>query len=201
LIKGFLKERGLELSAEKTHITHIDVGFDFLGWNLRKYKGKLLIKPSKKSIDNATRKVGDLIKRAKAWKQEDLIDALNPIISGWSNYHRTVVSKKVFNNMDYRMWNMLWKWGKRRHPHKSRTWVARKYWHTERSRNWVFSTERNRLKLFSDTKIVRHTSLRLDKKPYLDSEYFKLRKLRQKALKMTDRCKTRWDKLKASSCA
>jgi len=94
LIKGFLKERGLELSAEKTHITHIDVGFDFLGWHFRKYKGKLLIKPSKKSIDNATRKVGDIIKKAKAWNQEDLIDALNPIILGWSNYHRTVVSEE-----------------------------------------------------------------------------------------------------------
>ncbi len=201
LIKGFLKERGLELSVEKTHITHIDGGFDFLGWNFRKYRGKLLIKPSKKSIDKATRKVGDLIKRAKAWKQEDLIDALNPIIIGWSNYHRTVVSKKVFNNLDYRMWNMLWKWAKRRHPDKPRTWVARKYWHTKESRNWVFFTERNRLKLFSDTKIVRHTSLKLDKNPYLDSEYFKLRKLRQKALKVTDWCKTRWDKLKDSLCA
>jgi RNA-directed DNA polymerase len=200
LIKGFLKERGLELSVEKTHITHIDVGFDFLGWNFRKYKGKLLIKPSKKSIDNATRKVGDIIKRAKAWKQEDLIDALNPIILGWSNYHRTVVSKKVFNKLDHRMWNMLWKWAKRRHPHKSRTWIAKKYWHTEGSRNWAFFTDRNRLKLFSDTKIVRHISLKLDKNPYLDLEYFKLRKLRLKALKMTERCKTRWDKLKESLC-
>jgi RNA-directed DNA polymerase len=144
---------------------------------------------------------GNSNREKEAWKQEELIDAPNTIIRGWSNYHRTVVSKKLFNNMDHRMWNMLWKWGKRRHPHKSRTWVARKYWHTERSRNWVFFTERNRLKLFSDTKIVRHTSLRLDKKPYLDSEYFKLRKLRQNALKMTDRCKTRWDKLKDSSCA
>jgi RNA-directed DNA polymerase len=196
LIKGFLKERGLELSEEKTHITHIDDGFDFLGWNFCKYKRKLLIKPSKKSIDKVTQKVSDLIKRAKAWRQEDLIDALNPIIIGWSNYHQAVVSKKVFNNLDYRMWNMLWRWGKRRHPDKSGTWVARKYWHTEGSRNWIFTTERNRLKLFSDTKIVRHISLKLDKNPYLDSEYFKLRKRRQKALKLTDWCKTRWDKLK-----
>jgi RNA-directed DNA polymerase len=183
LIKGFLKERGLELSVEKTHITHIDVGFDFLGWHFRKYKGKLLIKPSKKSIDNATRKVGDIIKRAKAWKQENLIDALNPIIIGWSNYHQTVVSKKVFNKLDHRMWNMLWKWAKRRHPHKSKTWVVKKYWHTKGSRNGVFFTDRNRLKLFSDTKIVRHISLKLAKNPYLDSAYFKLWKLRQKAQK------------------
>ncbi|RCV64630.1 RNA-directed DNA polymerase, partial [Methanophagales archaeon] len=200
LIKSFLKECGLELSDEKTHITHIDNGFDFLGWNFRKYKGKLLIKPSKKSIDNATRKVGDRIKRAKAWNQANLIDALNPIIIGWSNYHRSVVSADVFSNLDNRMWNMLWRWAKRRHPDKSKTWIVRKYWHSEGTRNWVFSTERNKLKLFSDTKIVRHTSLKLDKNPYLDSEYFKLRKLRQKALKLSDWCKTRWDKLKDSLC-
>lgn len=200
LINGFLKKRGLELSVEKTYITHIDAGFDFLGWHFRKYKGKLLIKPSKKSIDNATRKVGDIIKRAKTWNQANLIDALNPIIIGWSNYHRSVVSADVFSNLDNRMWNMLWRWAKRRHSDKSKTWIVRRYWHSEGPRNWVFSTERNRLKLFSDTKIVRHTSLKLDKNPYLDSEYFKLRKLRQKAQKMTDRCKTRWDKLKDSLC-
>ena len=160
-----------------------------------------MIKPSKKSIDNATRKISDVIKRAKAWKQENLIDALNPIIIGWSNYHRSVVSAEVFKTLDHRMWNMLWRWAKRRHPEKSRTGVARKYRHSDGSRSWVFSTDRNRRKLFSDTKIVRHTSLKLDKNPYLYSEYFKLRKLRQKALNLTEWCKTRWDKLKASLCA
>ncbi|KAF5437434.1 RNA-directed DNA polymerase [Candidatus Methanophagaceae archaeon] len=200
LVKSFLKERGLELSEEKTQISHIDDGFDFLGWNFRKYKGKLLIKPSKKVIDNVTRKISDVIKRAKAWNQENLIDALNPIVIGWSNYHRSVVSAEVFSKLDDRMWNMLWRWAKRRHPDKSKAWVIKKYWHSECSRNWVFSTERNRLKLFSDTKIVRHISLKLDKNPYLDSEYFKQRKLRQKTLKPTDRCKTRWDKLKDSLC-
>ena len=64
------------MSAEKTHITHIDDGFDFLGWNFRKYKGKLLIKPSEKAIDNATRKVSGVIKRAKGWNQANLIYAL-----------------------------------------------------------------------------------------------------------------------------
>ncbi|RCV65440.1 Retron-type reverse transcriptase [Methanophagales archaeon] len=118
---------------------------------------------------------------------------LNPIIIGWSNYHRSVVSKEVFSNLDYRMWNMLWRWAKRRHQDKnSKTWIVRKYWHSEGSRNWMFSTKKNRLKLFSDTKMVRDTSLKLDKNPYLDSEYFKLRKLRQKALKLSEWCKTRW---------
>jgi len=107
LIEVFLKERGLELSIEKTLITHIDQGFDFLGWNFRKYKGKLLIKPSRKSIENVTQKISDRIKKGKAWKQEDLIGALNPIITGWTNYHQSVVSKKTFSKLDNIVWNML----------------------------------------------------------------------------------------------
>nr|QNO47319.1 hypothetical protein JEFCCPNJ_00001 [Methanosarcinales archaeon ANME-2c ERB4] len=175
LIKEFLKERGLELSEEKTHITHIDDGFDFLGWNFRKYTEKLLIKPSRKSNRNIIRKIGDVIKRAKAWKQEELISVLNPIITGWSNYHRSAVSKETFSKLDHIVWNMLWGWAKRRHPDKRNTWVANKYWHSEGTRNWVFSTGKNRLKLFSDTKIVRYAGLKLDKNPYTDQDYFKLR--------------------------
>jgi RNA-directed DNA polymerase len=96
LIKVFLKDRGLELSEEKTLITHIDDGFDFLGWNFRKYNGKLLIKPSKKSIDKITEKISNIIENGKTCKQEVLIDTLNPIITGWANYHRCVVSSEIF---------------------------------------------------------------------------------------------------------
>ena len=178
LIKSFLEVRGLELSEEKTLITHIDKGFDFLGWNFRKYNGKLLIKPSKKSIDKITKKISDLIKQGKAWNQEKLIGVLNPIITGWSNYHQSVVSKEIFGKLDYRVWNMLWKWAKRRHPNKSKWWIADKYWHRIGTRKWVFSAERNELKRFSDTKIVRHPCIKLDKNPYLDMEYFDLRRNR-----------------------
>ena len=175
LIKQFLTERGLELSEEKTHVTHIDCGFDFLGWNFRKYRGKLLIKPSKKSIKNITRKLGDVIRRAKAWKQEDLIKVLNPIITGWSNYHRSAVSKETFNKLDSVVWNILFGWAKRRHPKKRNPWITKKYWHSEGSRNWVFSIGKNKLKHFSDTKIVRCAGLKLDKNPFLDQDYFTFR--------------------------
>jgi len=175
LIKEFLKARGLELSEEKTHITHIDCGFDFLGWNFRKYGGSLLIKPSKNSMGNIIRKIGDVIKRAKAWKQEDIINVLNPLIIGWSNYHRSAVAKEIFGKLDHIVWNMLWRWAKRRHPDKRNTWVANRYWHSVGTRNWVFSTGRNRLKLFSDTKIVRCAGLKLDKNPFIDQDYFNLR--------------------------
>ena len=199
LVRLFLKERGLELSEEKTLITHIDEGFDFLGWNFRKYKGKLLVKPSKASIDRVTRKISDIIKKAKAWKQEDLIDALNPIITGWANYHQSVVSKAIFSKLDYIIWNMLWKWAKRRHPKKSKTWIAHKYWHRRRTRKWVFSTEEKELKFFSDTKIVRHFGLKLNLNPYLDKEYFELRRDKMNVRKMAGKYKTSGTNLKECS--
>ena len=178
LIKSFLKERGLELSESKTLISHIDDGFDFLGWNFRKYKGKLLTKPSNDSIGKVTKKISDVIKRAKAWTQEDLIHVLNPIITGWANYHQSVVSKDIFGKLDHQLWNMLWTWAKRRHPEKSKYWIVKKYWHEIGSRKWVFSTGTNNLRFFSDTKIVRHPKVKLDKNPYLDVEYFDLRRVK-----------------------
>ena len=194
MIKDFLKDRGLELSDEKTVITHINTGFDFLGWNFRKYNGKLLVKPSQKSIEKVTKNISDKIKRGKAWKQKDLIRILNPIITGWANYHQTVVSSKTFHKIDYRIWNMLWHWAKRRHPDKSKHWIARKYWHTAGNRNWVFSDEDKKLNLLSDTKIIRHTRLKLDMNPYLDNEYFVLRKIKQRAKKLTGTVNKVWDK-------
>lgn len=129
MIRQFLKDKGLELSEEKTLITHIDTGFDFLGWNFRKYNGTLLVKPSKKSIEKVTANISNTIKRAKAWKQEELIAALNPPITGWTTYYQTVVSSEIFNKLDHRIWNMLMFWAKRRHPTKSKLWISNKYWH------------------------------------------------------------------------
>ena len=196
LIKQFLKDRGLELSDEKTLITHIDDGFDFLGWNFRKYKGKLLVKPSAKSIKKFTEEIGAKIERGIAWTQEALIDNLNPIITGWTNYHRSVVASEIFNKLDSIIWNMLWHWAKRRHPGKSKHWIADRYWHTKGNRSWVFSTDKNELKLLSDTKIVRHTQLSSDMNPYLDRDYFVLRKLKLGVKKMHGFVKNVWDKVK-----
>ncbi|MBC2702321.1 MAG: group II intron reverse transcriptase/maturase [ANME-2 cluster archaeon] len=201
LIEVFLKERGLELSMEKTLITHIDQGFDFLGWNFRKYKGKLLIKPSSKSIGNVTQKMSDMIKKGKAWKQEDLIGALNPIITGWTNYHQSVVSKETFSKLDNIVWNMLWRWAKRRHPKKSKSWIANRYWHKEGTRKWVFSTEKNTLKRFSDTKIVKHTFLKLNMNPYLVKEYFDVRRYKLRAQKIACKPKTSGVKMNKRSFA
>ena len=104
----FLAERGLSLSEEKTKVTHITDGVDFLGWNMRKYGGKLLIKPSKASIKAHLSKVREIIKANKTIKQADLIGILNPVLRGWANYHRHAVAKGVFARNDHEIWSMLW---------------------------------------------------------------------------------------------
>jgi len=182
IIQRFLAERGLTLSEEKTVITHIDDGFDFLGYNFRKYKGKLLIKPSKKSIQSITNKIRAVIKKARAWSQDDLIKTLNPIIQGWANYHRHNVAKEMFKKLDNYLWTVTWQWGKRRHTNKGLKWIAKRYWHSEPDgkRNWVFQTKENTLLKFSDASIRRHSFPKLDANPYLDRKYFLDRKERMR---------------------
>ena len=107
IIVDFLKERGLELSEEKTRIVYIDDGLDFLGWNFRKFKDKLLIRPSRKAITAITEKLSDIIKSAKAWSQDELIRKLNQVIRGWAMYHRTVASSEIIGTLDWILRGML----------------------------------------------------------------------------------------------
>jgi RNA-directed DNA polymerase len=126
LVEQFLRERGLELSQEKTHVTHIEEGFDFLGQNIRKYDGKLLIKPSKKAVQTHLSKIRGIIKDNKTATAGDLIMKLNPIIRGWANYHHHVVSSETFSKVDYAIFKALWRWAKRRHPNKGKKWIKEK---------------------------------------------------------------------------
>jgi RNA-directed DNA polymerase len=141
VVEAFLRERGPTLSPEKTVITHIAEGFDFLGQHLRKYHGKLLIKPSAKSIKTLLRKVRGLIKANKSAAAGTLICHLNPLIRGWAMYHRHVVSAKVFQSVDHAIFQALWRWAKRRHPNKGVRWVKARYFHALGDRHWVFSGE------------------------------------------------------------
>ena len=118
IIGDFLKDRGLSLSEEKTKIVHIDEGFDFLGWNVRKYGGKLLIKPAKKNVQAFLRKIRQIIKENHTAKQENVIRLLNPVIRGWANYHQNQVAKETFSKVDHFIWKKLWQWACRRHPNK-----------------------------------------------------------------------------------
>ncbi len=108
-VSRFLVERGLELSEEKTRVVHIEQRFDFLGQNVRKYRNKLLIKPSRKSIKALLDKVRAIVKGNKSVEQAVLIRKLNPVIRGWANYHRHLVSSHVFSLIDNQIWHLLWR--------------------------------------------------------------------------------------------
>ncbi|MBR8841104.1 MAG: group II intron reverse transcriptase/maturase [Stigonema ocellatum SAG 48.90 = DSM 106950] len=139
LIQAWMSKRGLELSAEKTVITSMEDGFDFLGFNLRHYDGKLLIKPSKKKVLSFCKRIGKEIKNLSSVEQEILINKLNPILRGFANYYKGVVSKETFGYISYRIWQYLWRWAKRRHPNKNSRWVRKRYFKTIKGNRWVFA--------------------------------------------------------------
>lgn len=139
VVEAFLAERGLRLSQEKTRVTHITEGFDFLGWNVRRYGGKLLIKPSKKNVQAFYGKVKGIISGNKAAKQENLIRLLNPVIRGWAQYHRHQVASDAFSRMDALLFRALWRWAKRRHNKKGARWVKERYFHHIDTRKWTFA--------------------------------------------------------------
>jgi len=188
----FVAERGLSLSAEKTKLTDIEEGFDFLGQNVRKYKGKLLIKPSQGSVKAILSKIRQTI-RVNPWTSAGhLILLLNPLIRGWVNYHRHVVSKDTFNKINHEIVMALWRWARKRHRNKSARWIKVKYF----GQSWVFNGQmkakdgsNRQIYLFRATKvpIKRHVKVRAVANPYdPEWEYYFERRLQRK---MADKLK------------
>jgi RNA-directed DNA polymerase len=178
LLTNFLAQRGLSLSEEKTLITHISNGFDFLGFNIRKYSGKLLIKPSAKSQKKITEKLHEVIFGNKSASQCLLIEMLNPVITGWGNYFRHAVSKEVFAKIDHILVGQLKRWAFRRHCKKSKTWVLLKYFKSVNKRKWVFTDTFEfegakivvTFKKMADIPIIRHVKIKKDANPF-DSQW------------------------------
>ncbi|SEB24534.1 group II intron reverse transcriptase/maturase [Paraburkholderia sartisoli] len=203
-IEAFLEARGLQLSEEKTRIVHIDEGFDFLGWNFRKYSGKLLIKPSRKNVQTFYRKVAETISGNKTVKQEDLIRLLDPMLRGWAQYHSPVVAKQAYSRMEHLVFQRLWWWSKRRHPQKSSSWVRRKYFHSIDDRQWVFAVRTVRddgswglteMYQLSGTVIRRHKKIKGEFHPF-DPEWEQYgEQLRQARLWDSMRYRKQWAKL------
>jgi RNA-directed DNA polymerase len=175
LVETFLHQRGLALSNEKTRITHIEQGFDFLGQNVRKYKGTLLIKPAQKNVKAFLAKVRGIIKGHPTATAGNLIAQLNPVIRGWTNYHRHVVSARTFSDVKDAIFHALWQWAKRRHPNKGKRWVKRKYFQSTATRQWEFfghiagrngTTQIIRLFDAAQVPIQRHIKVRSATNPY-----------------------------------
>jgi RNA-directed DNA polymerase len=195
-IQEFLTPRGLELSAEKTHITNINDGFDFLGQNVRKYNGKLLIKPSKKNIQTFLDKVHEVVKSHSNVRTMTLIDKLTPMIRGWALYHHHIVASETFSFIDHAITMMLWRWAKRRHAHrKNKMWIKNRYFTRLKGKDWVlFDTDEaseEKVYLFQASSIAIKRHVKIDSKANTydpKSElYFEQRVMDKMAEKFTGR--------------
>jgi len=173
-LTAFLHRRGLELSEQKTVLTPIHEGFNFLGYTLRKYEDKLLITPAKGKIQILRDKIRRLMQAALALTQEALLRQLNPLLRGWANYYRNGAAKAIFDKLDYYVWCKLWRWISRRHPKKSSAWLKRKYFsaagdhgrfsvriHPRKGRSRVLTLYR-----MVSTTIERHLKVRGTANPY-----------------------------------
>lgn len=137
-IVNWLKQRGLMLNSKKTRIVSIHDGFDFLGFNVRQYHGKCLVKPQKEKVLNFLREIRQWLKDHRQARAEDVIRFLNPVLRGWANYYRYCSSKDTFAYVDSELWKALWRWALRRHPNKGQHWVKDRYFGSSHGREWRF---------------------------------------------------------------
>lgn len=188
-IKPYLEKRGLELSEEKTKVTAVSEGFDFLGFTIRRFQSqqgsKLLVRPSKKSIKETKKKLSESVKKLHGSNVDAVIKELNVILTGTANYWRPMNAKKSFAEMDHHIWNITYRFLKRLHPKKGwRDWIVPRYYKPDRtgqSRDrWILTSPNtgNQLKKMSWTAIRRHTLIAYKNSPY-DAElkeYYETRK-------------------------
>ncbi|MGB3512820.1 MAG: reverse transcriptase domain-containing protein [Microcoleaceae cyanobacterium] len=186
IVKEWLKDMGLELKSSKIRLSHTletyqgEVGFEFLGFHIQQHKVgdyraatntmginlgfKTLITPSKSQVKAHLRKIAEVIDTHKTASQAALINQLNPIIRGWSNYYSTAISKETFSELDHLTYIKLRAWAKSRGKGNIN---KDKYWRTVGNQNWCFSTEDGlKLTRHSDTPIIRHTKVRGEASPY-----------------------------------
>jgi RNA-directed DNA polymerase len=161
-LAGWLAPRGLAFNEDKTRVVHLDDGADFLGFNIRRYRGKLLIKPSKAAVKRIRQRLSAEMRALRGVNAQTVLIRLNPIIRGWAAYYRHAVSSRTFNDLDRHVWQLAYKWAKYRHPNKSKRWITARYFgafNPSRRDRWVFGDRDTGAYLlkFVWTKIVRHT--------------------------------------------
>ena len=169
-LADWLKPRGLAFNEDKTRIVHVKDGFSFLGFDIRRHidrqgSAKLLIKPSKESVQRLRKRLRADVRSMHGANAAAVVFRLNPVVRGWSAYYRSVVSSRVFTGLDHYVWHITYRWTRRSHPNKSRSWVATRYFGTfnkSRRDRWVFGDRDSGAYLtkFSWTKIVRHVPVR-----------------------------------------
>ncbi|HWR72949.1 MAG TPA: group II intron reverse transcriptase/maturase, partial [Nitrospirota bacterium] len=175
VVRNFLAARGLTLSDEKTRITRIEEGFDFLGQHLRRHKEKLIIEPSKAAVRGILAKTKEIINAHRGRQADAMIAKLNPVLRGWANFHRHVCSSAAFAKVDSRIFGQLWRWARRRHPRQGKCWTREHYFRPSACTGWHFfatipgNTGLRRvvdLFLARSMKILRHEKIQGAANPY-----------------------------------
>lgn len=187
-IQDFLSIRGLVLNQEKTYITSVKKGFDFVGFHLRVYpdksgpKGaKSIIKPTDESKRRLRSKIKNAVKISKS--SGEIIKELNPILRGWANYYKATSAKKVFTSIGKHVWDKTWIWAKRKHRQLNFRDLAKLYYIQRKNRKWIFRGEwmGKELTVFLiDSVVIKRYSLVKDYNPYLldNEDYFTKRNKR-----------------------
>jgi RNA-directed DNA polymerase len=162
----WLAPRGLAFNEDKTKIVRLSEGFDFLGFNVRRYPNrKLLIKPSQAAIRRVRERLASELRTLRGGNAMAVIAALNPIIRGWAAYYRGVVSSRLFGSLDHYLWHITYKWATWRHENKPKRWIAGRYFgkfNKFRNDHWVFGDRDSGAYLvrFSWTAIERHVPVK-----------------------------------------
>jgi len=157
----WLTPRGLAFNDDKTQVVSLNDGYDFLGFNVRRYQRKLLIKPSKPALRRIRKRLRDELRSLRGANTTAVLKRLNPIIRGWANYYRTQVSADAFGTLDHYLWRLTWKWARFSHSTKPAYWVFARYFgrfNKARRDRWVFGDRHTGAYLhrFAWTRIVRH---------------------------------------------
>ena len=194
LVEKFLSARGLVLSVSKTKITHVTDGFDFLGWNVRYFKDRLITQPSKKNRKAFLDKVRDLLRANKSATQADVIDKLTRVVRGWGNYHRCQNASRTFAKCDHQIWQALWRWAVRRHPTKGKKWIKERYFKRIKGRDWRFAEKDKLLPVLAGYLIRNHVKIKAEANPFDPSfdKYFSDRLARRMDRTLEGRRKLRW---------
>lgn len=194
LVVQFLTQRGLVLSEQKTTIRHVKDGFDFLGWNVRKFDRMLITQPSKKNTKAFLTKIRETVWGMRSARQADVIDTLTPIIRGWANYHRSQMATRTFAQCDHQIWGALWRWAVRRHPKKGKRWIKQRYFKCVKGRNWRFAEKDKMLPCLSEYRKRLHTKVKSEANPYDPAfdAYFAKRLARKMDGTLEGRRKLRW---------
>ncbi len=137
-LRRFLHVRGIQLNEEKTKITTKKEGFNFLGFTIEQPRRKLYMRPQDEKIKKFLNRLREIVWSNKQLDQRKLIRRLNPVLRGWAMYYRYSDANRAFEIVDYELWKLLWRWAKRRHPHKGKKWILNKYFGKVGEVNWLF---------------------------------------------------------------